>query len=149
MGTTPDQIEEQAVDNPQPWVREHIAQYLRSDGEEVDHAMADHLILLYTKGRRSGKIRRVPLAHYRDGDALIVIASKGGAPDHPAWFLNLRDDPRVWVRRKSEVFEARADVLEGEEYREMWARVTDWAPGFQSYQDKTERRLPLVRLRPV
>lgn len=143
------QIENQAVDSPRQWVQNHIEQYLRSDGAEVDHPMADHLILLYTKGRKSGKIRRVPIAHYPDGDDLIVIASKGGAPEHPAWFLNLRDDPQVWVRRKSEVFEARASVLGGEEYDEMWARVTDWAPGFQKYQDRTERQIPLVRLRPV
>jgi deazaflavin-dependent oxidoreductase (nitroreductase family) len=143
------QIEKQAIDNPRPWVRNHIQQYLRSDGAEVDHPMADDLILLYTKGRKSGKIRRVPVAHYSDGDDLIVIASKGGAPEHPAWFLNLRDDSQVWVRRKSEIFEARASALEGEEYDEMWARVTDWAPGFQKYQDKTERQIPLVRLRQV
>lgn len=143
------EIEQKAVDSPRPWVRQHVEQYLRSDGEDVDHRMADNMILLYTRGRKSGEIRRVAIVHIADGDDLIVIASKGGAPEHPAWFLNMRDDPQVWVRRKAEVFEARAEILEGDEYREMWRRVTDWAPGFQEYQDKIERRIPLVRLTPV
>jgi deazaflavin-dependent oxidoreductase (nitroreductase family) len=107
------------------------------------------MILLYTKGRKSGSIRRVPVVHLPDGDDLIVIASKGGAPDHPHWFLNLRDDPQVWVRNKSDLFEARASVLEDEEHHQMWERVTEWAPGFQDYQDKTERLIPLIRLRRV
>lgn len=143
------EIEQEAVDNAQPWARRHIRQYLQSGGAEVDHPMADNLILLYTKGRKSGKVRRVPVVQYPDGNDLVVIASKGGAPQHPAWFLNLRDNPQVWVRRKSEVFEARASVLDGDVYDEMWRRVTRWAPGFQAYQDKTERQIPLVRLRRV
>lgn len=143
------QIEERAVDNSQPWARENIEQYLRSDGAEVEHPRADRMILLYTKGRKSGSIRRVPVVHLPDGDDLIVIASKGGAPDHPDWFFNLRDDPQVWVRNKSDLFEARASVLEGEEHHQMWERVTEWAPGFQDYQDKTERLIPLIRLRRV
>lgn len=141
------EIEKQAVDNPQPWARRHIEQYLRTEGREVDHSLADRMILLYTKGRRSGKIRRVPVVHLPDGDDLIVIASKGGAPQHPAWYFNLEADPQVWVRHKGEVFEARAQVLVGEEYEEMWSRVVTWAPGFQQYRDRTERRIPLVRLR--
>lgn len=141
------EIEKQAVDNPQPWARRNIQQYLRSDGAEVDHPMAEDIILLHTKGRRTGQIRRVPVVRYPDGEDLIVIASKGGAPQHPDWFLNLRDDPQVWVRRKAEFFEGRASVLEGEEYQEMWRRVTGWTPGFQRYQDRTDRRIPLIRIR--
>ncbi|MGH8944550.1 MAG: nitroreductase family deazaflavin-dependent oxidoreductase [Acidimicrobiia bacterium] len=142
-------IDDVATENPSEWASKNIEQYLRSDGEHVQHPMADRMILLYTKGRKTGKIRRTPIVHLPDGDDLIVIASKGGAPKHPEWFLNLRGDPQVWVRRKSEVFEAGAEILEGDEYEEMWRRVTDWAPGFQTYQDRTERRIPLVRLTPV
>lgn len=111
--------------------------------------MAERIILLYTKGRKTGEIRRVPIVHLPDGEDLIVIASKGGAPRHPEWYLNLEADPQVWVRRKSDVFEARAGILEGEEYQQMWSRVIDWAPGFQTYQDRTERQIPLVRLSPL
>jgi deazaflavin-dependent oxidoreductase (nitroreductase family) len=146
---TIEDIEQRAIDNPQPWARAHVEQYLDTDGAEVDHPLSDNLILLYTRGRRSGEIRRVPVVHHPDGDDLIVIASKGGAPQHPDWFFNLRSDPRVWVRRKSEVFEATASILEGDEHDEMWSRITEWAPGFQRYQERTERQIPLVRLRAV
>jgi deazaflavin-dependent oxidoreductase (nitroreductase family) len=142
-------VEELATENPSEWASKHIRQYLESDGEDVDHRLADNMILLYTKGRKSGKIRRHPIVHLPDGDDLIVIASKGGAPKHPHWFLNLRANPQVWVRRKSDIFDAEAEILDGEEYEQMWRRVTDWAPGFQEYQDRTERQIPLVRLSPV
>jgi deazaflavin-dependent oxidoreductase (nitroreductase family) len=142
-------VEKQAIDSPQPLARQHIDQYLASEGREVDHPLADRLILLYTKGKLSGKIRRVPIAHLPDGDDLIVIASKGGAPQHPSWFFNLKADPQVWVRYKASFFEARAEILQGEEYETMWARVVKWAPGFQKYQDRTDRQIPLVRLKPV
>ena len=142
-------IDDAATENPSEWASKNIEQYLRSDGEDVQHPMADRMILLYTKGRKTGKIRRTPIVHVPDGDDLIVIASKGGAPKNPEWFLNLQADPQVWVRHKSDVFEARAEILEGEEHQEMWQRVTDWAPGFQAYQDRAERKIPLIRLSPV
>jgi deazaflavin-dependent oxidoreductase (nitroreductase family) len=146
MTTILTEIEEQAVDNPSPYAGAHIAQYLESDGEEVDHPMADALVLLHTTGKRTGRIRRTPLAAFEDGDDLIVIASKGGAPVHPSWFWNLKADPTVWVRQKKDFFEAEAEPLQGDEYDEMWRRVTKWNPNFQAYQDKTERVIPLVRL---
>ncbi|MEX0946013.1 MAG: nitroreductase/quinone reductase family protein [Acidimicrobiia bacterium] len=142
-------IEKQAIDNPQPWARQHIDQYLASEGRDVDPPLAERLILLYTKGKKSGRIRRVPVVHFPDGDDLIVIASKGGAPQHPSWFFNLKTDPQVWVRNKASLFEARAEILHGEEHENMWARVVKWAPGFQQYQDRTERQIPLVRLRRI
>ena len=149
METTLSDIERQAVDNPSPWARNHIAQYLESDGREVDHPMADSLVLLYTRGKRSGEIRRTPLAAFEDGDSLVVIASKGGAPEHPSWYWNLKADPTVWVRDKADFYEARAEVLDGDEHADMWARIVAWAPGFQTYQDKVDRTIPLVRLNRV
>lgn len=146
---TLDEVEQQAIDSPQTWARQHIEQYLATDGQEVDHPLADRLILLYTKGKVSGQIRRVPVVHLPDGDDLIVIASKGGAPENPSWYYNLEADPQVWVRNKDDFYEAQAEILDGDEYETMWERVVSWAPGFQKYQDRTERRIPLVRLRPV
>lgn len=145
----PATVEDIATENPSEWASKHIRQYLSTDGEGVEHRLADNMILLYTKGRKTGKIRRHPIVYLPDGGDLIVIASKGGAPKNPEWFLNLKANPQVWVRRKSEVFEAEADIVDNGEYEEMWRRVTDWAPGFQEYQDRTERQIPLVRLSPV
>jgi deazaflavin-dependent oxidoreductase (nitroreductase family) len=142
-------IEKMAKDNPTSWGQSHIDQYLASDGSEVDYALANDLILLYTTGRKSGEIRRVPIVAYHDGDDLIVVASKGGAPNHPVWYLNLVADPHVWVRQKAEFFEAEASVLGGPERAKLWERVTSWAPFFQKYQDNVSRQIPLVRLHPV
>ncbi|MGA7097965.1 MAG: nitroreductase family deazaflavin-dependent oxidoreductase [Acidimicrobiia bacterium] len=142
-------IEQKAAENPSPWGQSHIDQYLASNGAEVEYPMADDLILLYTTGRKSGEIRRVPLVHYRDGEDLIVVASKGGAPTHPSWYLNLLADPRVWVRRQADFFEAEATVVQDGERETLWKSVTAWAPFFQGYQDKVSRQIPLVRLHPV
>jgi deazaflavin-dependent oxidoreductase (nitroreductase family) len=147
--TTLTDIEQRAAENPSPYASAHIAQYLESDGLEVDHPLADSLILLYTTGMRTGQIRRTPLASFPDGDDLIVIASKGGAPAHPSWYWNLKADATVWVRDKGNFYEARAEILDRAERDELWARVTEWNPNFQAYQDKTERTIPLIRLHRV
>ena len=74
-------IEEQATDPKSPWAIKHIEQYLASDGEAVDHPSADRLILLYTTGQKSGRIRRTPVVHFPDGDAMLIVASKGSSPN--------------------------------------------------------------------
>lgn len=142
------EIEAQATD-AHDRNRDLSLKYIASDGSDVDHPMADAIILLYTTGRTSGVIRRVPLASFPDGDDLLVIASKGGGPDDPEWYLNLRDDPRVWVRRKGRLYEARATVLEGDERASRWEPITERHPVFGKYQQKAGRILPLVRLAEV
>jgi deazaflavin-dependent oxidoreductase (nitroreductase family) len=140
------EIERKAVDNPSPWARKHVDQYLDSGGEQTDHPMTDRLILLYVKGRRSGEIRRVPVVHFTDGENMLIIASKGGAPEDPMWYRNLVADPQVWVRYKQDFFEARAHVLTPEERAPVWEMLTSIAPGFAQYQAKVERTIPVVRL---
>jgi deazaflavin-dependent oxidoreductase (nitroreductase family) len=147
--TTLSDIEQRAVDNPSPYARTHIAQYLETDGAEVDHPMADSLVLLYTTGKKTGEIRRTPLASFDDDGEKVVIASKGGSPEHPSWYWNLKADPTVWVRDKADLYEARAEVLGADEHAEVWSRIAAWNPNFQAYQDKTERTIPLVRLKRV
>ena len=141
-----DEIEERAVDSPSPWARKHVEQYLESGGEAVEHPMDDRLILLYVTGRRSGEIRRVPVVHFADGDDMLIVASKGGAPEDPEWFRNLAADPRVWVRFRDDFFEARAEVLTPEERASAWGMLTSIAPSFADYQAKVERTIPVVRL---
>ena len=140
-------IEDRAVDSSRPHAAKHIRQYLESDGAEVDHPAAGSLILLYTTGRTSGEIRRTPLRFFEiDGD-LVVAASYGGAPRHPDWYLNLVEDPAVWVRRNGDFYEADAISIEGEERDRLWeSTVVVTAPQFGDYQQKTERTIPLVRL---
>ena len=142
-------IERRAVDNPSPWARRHIDEYLASGGREVAHPMSERLVLLYVTGRSSGEIRRIPLASFEDGDHRLVVASRGGAPDDPQWFRNLTADPRVWVRFRDDFYEARAEVLSPEERAVAWEAITSTAPQFADYEAKTERVIPVVRLRRV
>jgi deazaflavin-dependent oxidoreductase (nitroreductase family) len=142
-------VEDRAVDPSRPHAAKNVREYLASDGAEVDHPAAGRLILLYTTGRNTGEIRRTPLRFFEvDGD-LVVAASYGGAPTHPDWYLNLIDDPTVWVRRDADFYEAAAIPIEGAERDRLWESiVVATAPQFGVYQEKTDRTIPLVRLVP-
>ncbi len=142
-------IEEAAVVNPSAYAEAHIQQYLASDGHEVDHPAGDSLILLYTTGRKSGAIRRVPLGAFPDGDSLLVIGSNAGRPSDPAWYRNIMADPRVWVRRKSDFFEATAVTIPPEERQVIWEGLTSRVPLFAQYQEQAGRQLPVIRLTPT
>lgn len=142
------EIESTALDSPHPPIAEQARQYLASDGSSVDHPYADRLILLYVRGRSSGLVRRVPLVAVPDGDDLIIVASKGGAPEHPSWYLNLLADPHVWVRNRDAFHDADAVILEGAERTAAFEKMVDAMPFFARYQEGTERVLPVVRLRP-
>ena len=139
-------VEAIAVDSPLDWVQTHTAQYLQSDGADVEHPQADSLILLYTTGRKSGQIRRIALIAIRDGDDLVVMASKGGAPVHPDWYFNLADDSTVWVRDKANFYEATAVTLDPQERAEAWENLVAVFPFMEELAARTDRVLPLVRL---
>ena len=140
-------IEDRAIDPARPFAAEHVRQYLESNGASVDHPAAGHLILLYTTGRTSGQIRRTPLRYFELGDDLVVAASYGGAPEHPDWYLNLRADPKVWVRRDADLYEATAVPVDGEDRDRIWETVVvSQAPQFADYQTKSPRVIPVIRL---
>ena len=105
------------------------------------------LLILHTVGARSGQVSSQPLAFHYDGDRLVVIASKGGAPTHPAWYHNLVANPEVEVELPPERFRARAHVVtDDEEYERLYAQHAKDRPGFWEYRKKTERRIPVVVL---
>lgn len=104
------------------------------------------MLLLTTTGARSGEQRTTPLVYLPDGDRLVVIASKGGAPTHPAWYHNLVAHPDVTVEVGSETLPVRAAVLSGEERDRLYARQAALRPAFAEYQAKTTRRIPVVAL---
>jgi deazaflavin-dependent oxidoreductase (nitroreductase family) len=140
-------IEELAVDSARPHAATHARQYLETNGAEVDHPAVGSLILLYTRGRKSGEIRRTPLRFFDVGEDLVAAASFGGSPSHPDWYLNLIDNPSVWVRRDADFFEARAVPIEGPERDRLWDEVVvERVPQFADYQARTERIIPLVRI---
>lgn len=105
-------------------------------------------LLLTTTGRRSGKPRRTALIYGRDGDRYLVVASKGGAAEHPLWYLNLRDQPEVELQVGAERFHARARTATPEEKPRLWQRMAEIWPAYNQYQTKTPRDIPVVILVP-
>jgi deazaflavin-dependent oxidoreductase (nitroreductase family) len=104
------------------------------------------VLLLTTTGRKSGQARTWPLAYFRDGDRLLVVASAGGEPRHPAWYLNLRDHPQVTVQLGAATRRMTAATATGEERARLWAQIVAVAPNFAEYQQKTTREIPVVIL---
>jgi len=113
----------------------------------------DNLVLLSTTGARSGDRRTTPLMFHRDGARLIVIASKGGAPDNPDWYYNLKAHPQAAVEIATdsgiETLDVRAREAEGEERERIYADRVAIAPGFGEYQKQTSRRIPVMVLEPI
>ena len=107
------------------------------------------VLLLTTTGRKSGRARTWPLGYLRDGEALVVIASAGGGPRHPAWYHNLRAHPEVTVQLGREVRRMRAAVAQGAERDRLWALVTARYPVYARYEGATARQIPVVVLRPL
>jgi deazaflavin-dependent oxidoreductase (nitroreductase family) len=100
------------------------------------------------RGRRSGKQRRTALIYGRDGDNYVVVASYGGKPDHPLWYLNLRADPDVTVQVGPDVFRAKATEATGAERERLWRLMVGVFPTYESYQNKTDRVIPVVVIEP-
>ena len=126
--------------------QEHIDRYLATGGEEGHDWQGTQTLILTTVGRRSGRPRQHPLIYGRHGDDYLVVASKGGAPQHPAWYLNLEADPDVEIQVRADKLHARAHTATPEEKAELWPIMTkDW-PAYDDYQQKTERDIPVVVL---
>jgi deazaflavin-dependent oxidoreductase (nitroreductase family) len=131
------------------WNQATIQEFHAKGGKGVGQ-FGNRLVLLTTTGARSGKEGTTPLMYHRDGERYVVVASKGGAPDNPAWYHNLKANPvaRVEVGTESgtETFEVRADEAQGEERERIWADRVAIAPGFGDYQRKISRRIPVMIL---
>jgi deazaflavin-dependent oxidoreductase (nitroreductase family) len=144
--------QEDVHDSPVGWVADHIRGYVESDGEKGHRWRGVDTLLLTTRGRKSGKLRRTALIYGRDGDRYIVVASKGGAGKHPEWYLNLVANPEVEVQAGAAKFTARARTASAEEKPELWRLMTSVWPDYDAYQARTERDIPVVvleRLAPV
>ena len=126
--------------------QEHVARYRASDGEEGHDWQGTQTLLLTTKGRKSGEPRTTPLIYARQGDAYTVVASKGGSDTPPAWYLNLSQDPDVEVQVKGDRFRARARTATAEEKPGFWQTMASEWPDYDSYQQRTEREIPVVVL---
>jgi deazaflavin-dependent oxidoreductase (nitroreductase family) len=129
--------------------QEHVDRYLATGGEEGHDWEGTQTLILTTTGRRSGRQRQHPLIYGRHGDDFLVVASKGGAPRHPAWYLNLVADPDVEIQVRDERIRAHARTASREEKPELWSLMTKEWPAYDSYQENTEREIPVVVLEPV
>jgi deazaflavin-dependent oxidoreductase (nitroreductase family) len=136
----------QVTDSPTSWVKEHIDEYVATGGAQGHIWNGVPTLLLTTTGRRSGEPRRTALIYGRYGKDYVIVASKGGAPKHPLWYLNLQANPRVTVQVEDEVFDAVARDATAEEREELWPEMAKIWPDYDNYQQKTDRHIPVVIL---
>jgi deazaflavin-dependent oxidoreductase (nitroreductase family) len=137
------------------WIKDHLARYIATDGEDGylwDARLGGGeglvpTLLLTTIGRKSGKSLTLPLIFGRAGEDYVVVASKGGAPTHPGWYLNLEATPRVEVQVKGEKFTAQAHTANASERAALWPKMVQIYAPYQQYQAKTPREIPVVILR--
>jgi deazaflavin-dependent oxidoreductase (nitroreductase family) len=134
------------------WNDRVITEFREGRERVADTFDREALLLLHTVGARSGEPRESPLAFFRDGDRILIVASAAGAERHPAWYHNLLATPtaqvEVWDGDRMDRIDVDAEPLPSDERDRAWAMITERAPGFAEYQRKTDRVIPVVGLRP-
>jgi deazaflavin-dependent oxidoreductase (nitroreductase family) len=130
--------------------QEHVDRYRATDGEEgYVWQRGTTILLLTTRGRRSGSERTTPLIFRPHGDDWLIVASRGGTDGAPGWYHNLKADPRVGVQIKGDVFDARARDATPDEQPRLWREMAAVWPDYDEYQKRTERKIPVVVLERV
>ncbi|MCB0875840.1 MAG: nitroreductase family deazaflavin-dependent oxidoreductase [Solirubrobacterales bacterium] len=135
-----------AAEDDELFGSEHVRVYRETDGERGYEWRGTTILLLTTTGRRSGERRTTPLIHRTDGDRYVVVASKGGSPEHPDWFENLTADPDVEIQVKGERFAVEPSIAVGEERERLWELMAEVWPDYDDYAARTEREIPVVIL---
>lgn len=137
------------VDSDRDWVKKQIDEYIATDGVRPVFKYGAPLLLVTIKGRKSGEWRRTCLIGSSDGDDVVIVASIGGAPKHPTWYLNLQANPRVWVQQGAESFWTIARTADATEKPRLWDKMVGLYPDYAEYQEKTDRVIPVVILERV
>lgn len=127
---------------------EHVRKYEETDGQIGHDWNNTQILILRTTGRTSGELRKVPLIYGESGGDYLIVASKGGAPEHPGWYKNLLAHPDVEVQVRGEVKPVTARTASTAEKAKLWSIMTKEWPDYDAYQQKTERDIPLVILHP-
>jgi deazaflavin-dependent oxidoreductase (nitroreductase family) len=127
----------------------HAGVYRATGGKLFGRIGKSPILLLNTVGRKSGRKRTSPLLYVVNDEDFVVIASKGGAPTHPAWYLNLRANPDAMVEVGDREVRVRAEEADSEEKARLWQKMVEMYPTYEDYQEKTEREIPLLVLHPV
>jgi deazaflavin-dependent oxidoreductase (nitroreductase family) len=135
--------------SPTGWVRDHTEKILETGTTEGVHIKGNPVILLTTRGVKSGKLRKVPLMRVEHDGRYAIVASLGGAPEHPVWYHNVKAEPHVELQDGTETRDYRAREVSGEEKARWWERAVAAYPDFADYQRKTDRQIPVFVLEPV
>jgi deazaflavin-dependent oxidoreductase (nitroreductase family) len=133
--------------SPEAWVRDQVARYEATDGREANTLRGTGLpvVIFTTRGRKSGKLRKMALMKVEHDGKYALVASKGGAPEHPVWYHNLTADPdALMVQDGAERWDAHARELSGEERQEWWDRAVAAYPSYAEYQTRTDRLIPVL-----
>ncbi|HZP99761.1 MAG TPA: nitroreductase family deazaflavin-dependent oxidoreductase [Reyranella sp.] len=151
-------IDGKMPDNLPQWMKDHVARYLKSGGTDGHMYTASFpgkptltvpSLLLVTKGRKTGARHLFPLFYGETGKSYFIVASKGGAPDHPGWYKNILANPDVELQVGTRTLKARARTVSGAERSKLWNDAVKWWPAYADYQKKTEREIPIVVLDPL
>ncbi len=136
---------------PSPWkfAADQVALYEATGGAEGGTLQGKPVIILTTRGRHSGKVRKTPLMRVEHGGTYAVVASMGGAPKHPVWYLNLTASPAATLQDGPKVYEMRAREVHGDEKARWWARAVEAWPAYAEYQARTDRQIPVLVLEPT
>lgn len=137
------------IPSPTKWVAEQVELYEESDGTEGTTLRDLPVIIVTNIGRNTGAVRKTPLMRVADGDNYVLIASRGGAPKHPLWYHNLKANPDVEIRDKTEVFHMRVrEVQNLEERQRLWKIAVQAYPPYDEYKERTTRVIPVFVAEP-
>ncbi|WP_460727506.1 nitroreductase family deazaflavin-dependent oxidoreductase [Nocardia heshunensis] len=134
--------------SPSDWAREQAEQYENSQGAEANLLRGVPIILLTSRGNKSGKLRKTPLMRVEHDGEYAIVASRGGAPSHPVWYHNIVSDPHVELRDRAVVKDYDAREVTGDEKDLWWKRAVEVWPDYAEYQKKTDRQIPVFVLSP-
>jgi deazaflavin-dependent oxidoreductase (nitroreductase family) len=138
--------QEEIHDNPTRWVRKHIRSYVETEGRSGHKWNGVRTLLLTTRGRQTGKLRRTALIYGEDKGRYVVVGSRGGHQYDPNWYLNLVENPEVQAQVGAEIFDARAYTAQGEERAKLWSMMAGIWQDYAKYAKKTEREIPVIVL---
>lgn len=137
------------IDSKEPWVKNQIDEYVATNGEKPEFRHGAPLVLLTYKGRKTGQWRRTCLIGAEHRGCYLLVASKGGADDHPAWYPNLVDNPEAWLQVGPKYFPVTSRTATPDEKPPLWDFMVSLYPEYADYQDKTSRDIPIVILETI
>lgn len=142
-------VEGEYEPSPAEWVRDQVETYESSDGEQGNTMRGLPVIILTTRGAKSGKVRKTPLMRVEHGGSYAAVASLGGAPQNPVWYHNVVADPHVELQDGPVRQDMVAREVSGDEKAQWWERAVEAYPDYADYQTKTDRQIPVFVLEPV